>query len=260
MSDPHDPYRPDLSKPPQEPGPQGYGQPYEQGPSPYPPQQPPWGQVHPGGAPAQWTPQSPYGAHQPAPRDGVSLTGFFVSLTCCLGPLAVLLGLIGLGRTGAGKREGRWAAVSAIVIGALGTLGMVAAVGGGFWLFNNSRLIEETSVGRCYDRFMADSSSVPLLTPQDCDEPHDGEMVALTDQAEVDEVFASLGVDQDEASGAQRREACALLAPERYGDALSSDDVRARFLSDWDNPSGRDVVGCFVESADGQLTTPLTQR
>ncbi|HEY1134974.1 MAG TPA: hypothetical protein VGE77_10380 [Nocardioides sp.] len=256
MSEPHDPYRPDLTKParPEQPGqPEPSAPSWAQG-----PQQPAWGATYPGGAPSQWAPQSPYGAHQSPSRDGVSLTGFFFSLTCCLGFFGMILGLIGLRRTGRGRREGRWAAVSAIVIGGLGTVATGLAIWGGVYFFNNARLVEETRVGACYDRFMDDSSSFPFLSPQDCDEPHDGEMVALTDQRDVDDAFASLGVDQEDASGAQRLEACAVLAPARYADALAGEGIRARFLADEEFPSGSDTVGCFVESADGDpLRDPL---
>lgn len=240
MSDPHDPYRPDLGKPP--------------GTSPYaPPQQQPWGQVHPSGAPAQWAPQSPYGAHQPAPRDGVSLTGFFMSLTCCLGPVALVLGLIGLGRTGRGRREGRWAAVSAIVVGGLGTLAMVAAVGGVMFIGSNVRYVEDASVGDCYDLWFGETSPA-TLRDRSCTEPHDGEVAAVTTQAEVDDVLADLRESGDRATV---RAACAELAPAAYGAVIEDSRYRVRLVDDYGNPSGRDDVACFVDRKGGKLEAPL---
>ena len=59
------------------------------------------------------------------PLDGVSVAAFIASVIMC-GPLAFVLGIIGLARTADDKRRGRWAAVAGI---AISSLTMLVAIG-----------------------------------------------------------------------------------------------------------------------------------
>lgn len=62
-----------------------------------------------------------------APLDGVSVTALVTALLT-LGPFALLLGLGGLVRTRRGLRRGRAAAVTAVLVGLLGTSAWAVAV------------------------------------------------------------------------------------------------------------------------------------
>ncbi|MDT9591836.1 DUF4190 domain-containing protein [Nocardioides zeae] len=194
----------------------------------------------------------------PRPTDGVSITGFVLSLTCCLSLVGLILGFVGLSRTKGGQRSGRWAAISAIVVGALGTLVAGAFIVGSVVLFNSSVLVEDASPGQCANRFLGDTSSTAVLRDADCDEEHDGEVMAVGAQRDLDAELEAMDVDPEDATRTQIEEACAVLAPEEYRDVLDDSDLRARVLTDFEDPSGSDPILCFVERTDGQkLTAPL---
>ncbi|TCJ30116.1 DUF4190 domain-containing protein [Nocardioides jejuensis] len=57
-----------------------------------------------------------------ASYSGVAIASFVLSLTCCLGILAVPLGIVGIVKTGPGKARGRWMAVTGLVLGVIGTI------------------------------------------------------------------------------------------------------------------------------------------
>lgn len=72
-----------------------------------------------------------YGGYQqptpPAPVDGVSIAAFATGLLM-LGPVAAILGAVGLGRTANGVRSGRWMAWTGLILGVLGTIGWVVII------------------------------------------------------------------------------------------------------------------------------------
>lgn len=211
---------------------------------------------------------SPYGGAYPAaarqggspPTDGVSITGFVLSLTCCLSIVGAILGFIGLGRTTNNQRAGRWAAISAIVIGLVGTMLTVGVVVWGISTVSSTRYASETGVGDCANRWFGDSSSYPLLNLVDCDDEHDGEVVARAEQRDLDAARAALDPADDR--GSTTDQACLMLAdPEASANVaagVADGEIEIAVLADDADPSGSDTIVCFAESADGKtLTDPL---
>lgn len=154
--------------------------------------QPAYGQYGQGGQ----TPPNPYGAPSPygAPasgggeqgNDGLSIAAFVLSLTCCLSFVGVILGVIGLRRTGAGKKKGRWAAISAIVVGSILTL---CAVGFGIFIAFIAQAnisIDEAKVGQCLNVSESDDDSV-LLLEKECGSSHDAQIVYVGTVKDIDD-------------------------------------------------------------------------
>jgi len=225
---PHDPE-------PGEPGEPPY-QPYGSGPygtSPY------------GGAPA-----SPYGPGTTnAPTDPVSITGFVLSLLCCTSVVGLILGIVGLSRTKNGVRAGRWAAVSAIAIGAVGTLAFVGVVGFFTWFGTSTVLLSSADVGQCVDVDELGSDEDATLFKKDCDEPHEAEVVVAGN-------FDRDQVDAYETGGAVR--VCeGRLGPE-YADAYATEDFDLGIVFEASEPEPGDDFICYLERADGaELETPI---
>lgn len=251
---------------------QAYGQPQQPASSPYPAQ----------GAPAGAWPGTPaYGqgysqGFEPYPgggygqsygqqnrgTDGISITGFVLSLTCCLSIVGFVLGLVGLSRTKNGQRGGRWAAISAIVLGVIGTLVTIGAIVLGVTTLSGTQFASELRVGECADRAFDDTTSYPLLRDVDCDDEHDGEVLATGSQFDLDDALADLGTDDASATREEIEEACLSLADGRPGDALESGladgDLEINVLGDDPDPRGSEPIVCFVESSDGDtLTSPV---
>ena len=99
--------------------------------SAYPPATPVAGAPYPGAVPP---PQPPAPDARPG-TDGVALASLIAGVLCT-GPIALLLGLLGLRRTGPGKNPGRGLAIGGTVLGGIGTVGwaivliVVLAIGG----------------------------------------------------------------------------------------------------------------------------------
>lgn len=53
---------------------------------------------------------------------------------CAVNPLAVILGAIGLGRTGGGMRSGRWMAWTGVALGIVGTISWIAVIAFVVWV------------------------------------------------------------------------------------------------------------------------------
>jgi hypothetical protein len=107
--------------------------------------------------------------------DLTSVTGFALSLTGIASPVGVVLGAIGLRRTSDGTRAGRWAAILAIVVGIVASLGMAAAVAGTFWFRDNIKTVDRVETGACVD---LDDEDGVLFYPRDCTVGHEAEVVA----------------------------------------------------------------------------------
>lgn len=69
---------------------------------------------------------------QPARLNGYAVCGLFISLLPLgiTGVLALVFGIVGIGQTGPAADRGRGLAVAAVVLGALGTVLLVAALAG----------------------------------------------------------------------------------------------------------------------------------
>lgn len=231
MSNPYGGGYPPPSEPdPEEPGPpyQPY-QPYSGGPQP-----------------------NPYGGPPAAsgtPVDGVSIAGFVLSLLCCTSLVGFILGLVGMKRTKDGRRSGRWAALSAVLIGAVGTLAFVGGLVVLVWFGTSTVQVSSAEVGQCVDVDRT-SSADATLWEKDCDEPHDAEIVYVG-------AFNSEAVDSYDSSEPQ------LLCVDRVGDQLSEISAENHVLGlvidgDEDQPEVGDDFLCYVERrGDDKLEGPL---
>ena len=227
----------------------GGGNPYgtPQGGNPYgAPQGSPYGAPQAGGGYGQY-PGNPYGGGagggEPA-MDAVSLTGFILSLVCC-GPVGLVLGIIGLSRTKGGRRRGRWAAVAAIVVGVLTTIGVVV---GAVLLGNvvaSFKTPSNAEVGDCVD-FQDETDDAVTMRAKECSEPHDAEIVHQGD-------FTSALIE--DYSGDDTGAFCMDLASDEYVEAIRSGPYTGGVIveaDDPDRPEEGDAFVCYVEREDGE--------
>lgn len=121
-----------------------------------------------------------YGNDLPKKTDSVSIVGFMLSLTVCLSLVGVVLGLIGLARTRGGKRKGRWAAVGAVVIGLLVSIGSGLVVTVLARYDSSSLSVEEVEAGMCVSPTFDDLHNVDF-TEVDCSSEHLFEVVYAGD-------------------------------------------------------------------------------
>lgn len=224
---------------------------------------PAWGEAEPGEQRAPYQPYQPYQPYGPGglppplqvrpapPLDGVSIAAFVLSLVCCfVSPIALGLGIGGLARTKNGKRSGRWAAITGVVLGGLGTAFLVAAVGFAVWMETTTVSPGEAAVGDCVD---VDSFGDDItLHEASCSSPHDAEIV-YEDR---------LDTEQDERYGLlDAHEFCFLAAPEEVSNLVDRRGLRFGVafgpFEDSDNPSVGDEFVCYAENGDG---SPLEGR
>lgn len=188
----------------------------------------------------------PYGYPGPAPKryDGLSVAALVCSLTCCAAPVGIGLAVAGLVRTSGGKRAGRWAAVTGLVVGIIGTLALVGVVVGLVWF--GSQVVNESDAeaGQCVDT--TSFSDEIDLWKADCASPHDAEIaVAGTfDPAEA----AAYGNDRiafcrDLVIKAGLRD---LLASAEYEVGASTDAFSEN------SPHPGDGYACLILRSDGE--------
>lgn len=195
-------------------------------------------------------PPAPYGAGTPygagdAPRgtDGISIAAFVCSLTCCAAPVGIGLGIAGIVRTKDGRRSGRWAAVSGLVIGVVLTVAMIA-----FFVFagvmgSRSLWEDEARVGQCLDLDFLDDE-----IKADCGDPHTGEVIWVGEfDDELVEEFDTVGTD----------DFCGSLPDLKphYGAALESGEYQAQIsidAFDEDEPDDGDLFYCYLERTDDE--------
>ncbi len=264
MSNPYDPNNPSGTP---DGGQGGQGNPGEQPPPP-PYGQPPYGQTPYGQAPygQDPTPPSPYG-QPPSPygqspygqsptqggapkgTDAVSITGFVLSLTCCLSLIGAILGIIGLKRTKDGQRRGRWAAISATIIGILGTLAFAGIIIAVVFVAGSVIDVDEAEVGQCLNISNEDADSV-LPTKKDCDSDHDGEIVYVGTYDEVlGSDFVPTNPDDLTDAGISFGVCTGLMDPadvDKIGD-----EFRYGFLTEDVDSEPSDTFFCYVERFDG---------
>jgi hypothetical protein len=233
-----DPYG---QNPPQNP----YGQ--NQPPNPYGQPAPPPAPYASGAGGGYGAPGSFPGGSDPMPpkTDGVSVAALVTSLLCCLAPIGVILGIVGLSRTKGGQRKGRGLAVAGIVIGLLMSIGSAVA-GAALFLFADSLVTPaKAEVGQCVD--IDDSDGTILMRKKECTESHDAEIVGV---AKV--TSANLSEVKDSMAGY-----CAK--------AIDSDDLAKlteyiqdinAVIEDPDKVSVGDHLVCYVEP-DDELTKPI---
>lgn len=169
--------------------------------------------------------------------------------TIVLAPVALVLGVRGLRRTGPGRRRGRWCAVLGVVGGALGIVAMIGGLWLGSWFREHVRPVSDLAVGDC----VAPDFEVSDLAAQDvafasrsCSEPHLAEVaVAGTLDHSQAESFATR-------SGA---EICANRYDEPYLSAAESAryDVLVVLDGDPGQASYGDTYACLLLRTDGGL-------
>lgn len=194
-------------------------------------------------------PYGEYGAPNPydpyrssASTDGVSIAALICSLTCCAAPVGIGLGIAGIVRTKDGKRSGRWAAITGLVVGAAVMVAMVAFVIFAGVMGSRTVWEDEASVGQCVNIDIFDD-----LTKSRCSEPHDAEViwVGQFDDRTLAE-FGSTSRDEDFCLGRD-------LLPE-HRTAVESNDYTAKLSIDSfdDDPDEGDWFVCYVERVDGE--------
>ncbi|MCX6400161.1 MAG: DUF4190 domain-containing protein [Propionibacteriales bacterium] len=214
--------------------------PYDGGIPPYePPTGGPYGEYGGYGAP------NPYGDpyRSSAPTDGVSIAALICSLTCCAAPVGIGLGIAGIVRTKGGKRSGRWAAITGLVIGAVLMVAMLAFVV--FAGIKGSQAVweDDARVGQCVniDEFFGD------LTTGECNEPHEAEVIFVEQfDDETADQFATL-TEEDFCLARD-------LAPE-YRTVIESGDYTVKVANDAfdeDDPDDGDWFVCYVQRSDGE--------
>lgn len=125
-------------------------------------------------------PQGGYpGGSDPMPpkTDGLSIAALVLSFLCCLAPVGVILGFVGLSRTKGGKRKGRGLAIAAIIVGILMTLATTAAFIGLVVFADKVVTPGNAEVGQCVNVDEDDGSI--FLYKKDCTEEHDAEIVGI---------------------------------------------------------------------------------
>jgi hypothetical protein len=192
---------------------------------------------------------NPYGAPAAgAGVDPVSITGFVLSLLCCTGFVGVILGIVGLGRTKNGIRKGRWAAVSAIAIGAVTTVLFVGVVAVFTWFGTSTVTLESADVGQCVNVDELSGNDATLYK-KDCDEPHEAEVAVTAD-------FTS---DQADAFRPGFPDAvCTLdLFSQEYA-AVGTGDYDIGLVFEATDPDPSDAFVCYLELSNGDdLDEPI---
>jgi hypothetical protein len=213
----------------------------------------------PGGPePGQSAPYQPYGAPNPygapAPAtghgvDAVSITGFVLSLLCCTSLIGLVLGIVGISRTKNGVRSGRWAAVSAIIIGAVGTLAGAGVLGFFIWFGTSTVTLSGADVGQCVNVDDFSDSNDATLFKKDCDESHDAEIV-VADEFDSDQIGA---FDEDAPAAL-----CEVELDDEYAAAFATGDYDLDIVFEAQEPDSGDDFVCYLERADGRtLQEPI---
>ncbi|MCR1782671.1 DUF4190 domain-containing protein [Nocardioides carbamazepini] len=181
----------------------------------------------------------------PPKTDGISIAALVTSLLCCLAPIGIILGFVGLSRTKGGQRKGRGLAIAGIVVGLLMSI-TSAVVGAAIFIFAESVVTPgNAEVGQCID--VDEDDSVVLLRKKDCTEEHDAEIVGIAEvtSENLSDIenglvsYCSTAIDPDD---------LAKLAP-------YASDIAA-VIEDPDDVSVGDHLVCYVEP-DDELTEPI---
>lgn len=193
---------------------------------------------------------SPYGgAPARTPTDAVSIVGFVLSLLCCTSIVGLILGIVGLRRTKNGERGGRWAAISAVAIGIVGTIAFVTTVVFVTWFGTNTVSLGNAEVGQCVDVDEFSDGNDATLWEKDCDEPHEAE-IAVADEFDRD-LLASYDEEGGEAF-------CTLLLADEYAEAVKTGVYEVGVVFEAIEPETGDDFICYLERADGdELGAPI---
>jgi hypothetical protein len=171
----------------------------------------------------------------------------------------VILGIIALTKTGAGKAKGRWMAVLGIVLGIIGTLILLGVVVATVFVANRVVTPEDATPGQCVS-VTTEGDSVTMLD-LGCSTPHNGQ------------IFDAITVtESDVQSGAGGLGLCLEAAVERFPEAgqgdltgdeptftLNGEKLIIGGASEKIEVSAGDTVACWIEADDGDLGTDPVQ-
>jgi hypothetical protein len=176
----------------------------------------------------------------------VSMTGFVLSLTCCLSLVGAIFGLVGLGRTKPGRHRGRWAAVSAIVIGFVFTLATAGLITIGVLV---DEPVDELEVGDCFDASgldeRGDTDDVTGIVETSCDDEHEAEVL-------VRETLGDEMVDDLRADSA--RLCNQLLDDEGWDAQQARRDGIVVPITATSSPDAGDILLCVIAAKDDVTT------
>ncbi|GAA3551914.1 DUF4190 domain-containing protein [Nocardioides daeguensis] len=181
----------------------------------------------------------------PPKTDGISIAALVTSLLCCLAPLGVILGFVGLSRTKGGQRKGRGLAIAGIVIGLLMSIG-TAVAGAALFVFADSVVAPgDAEVGQCVD--IDEDNGTVLMREKKCTEEHDAEIVGIakvtSDNLDAVEngmaAYCATAIDPDD-----------LVKITPYAGDLNA------VIEDPKDVSVGDHLVCYVEP-DDELTKPI---
>ena len=185
------------------------------------------------------------GSHEPPKNDGVSIAALVLSFLCCLAPVGLILGFVGLSRTKGGKRKGRGMAIAAIIIGIVMTI-ITALIAVAVFVFADSLVTpSKAEVGQCVN--VDEDDGKVVMYKKDCTEEHDAEIVGV---AKVDDD------NLDDISDAMAVYCLKAIAPEdqaKLTDHLK--DIKA-VIEDPNKVEVGDHLVCYVEPGE-KLTDPI---
>lgn len=203
-----------------------------------------------------YDPNNPYGAWQGGNdagkgTDGLSIAAFVISLVCCpLGIIAAILGFIGLGRTKDGQRKGRWAAVSAIIIGIIGTLLSIGVGVAVVFVAKNSIDLDSAKVGQCANIDVDDDTV--MMSKKDCSDDHDGEIVYVGKFSEIENSqFKPSNIDDVTDAGVAYA-LCSQFIGDKAAEIDSALDGKAEYgiANEDSSPSSDEKFLCYVKRSD----------
>lgn len=183
---------------------------------------------------------------------GLAIASFVCGLTCCLGIPAVVLGAIGIAKTGAGRARGRWMAVTGVVLGVLGTLAMVL-VGLGIFVISD-RVVTPANAepGQCVQA-ETDGDNVTMID-LGCSMEHNAQIFAV-----ITPTSADVEADRTQMQLCITRLAGAFPdVPVRAVDGsprldLPGEQVEVAAASARTELEAGSPVACWVEATDGVL-------
>ena len=184
--------------------------------------------------------------------NGTSIAAFILNLTPCglviPGWICAIIGLRQIKRDGT---KGRWAAITALVLGAVWALAIGGLAVGGVYLFKNIITPDNAEAGMCVN-IEHDGDSISMFK-KGCGDDHDGQIVYVGSYGD-----AKTKVDPGELDGASGEDQiaetlCRQLAPN--GDSIGDEYTWGLASEDPDNPGDGDRFVCYIEPKDGSTLT-----
>ncbi|MET1060489.1 MAG: DUF4190 domain-containing protein, partial [Nocardioides sp.] len=160
------------------------------------------------------------------------------------GWICAIIGLRQIKRDGT---KGRWAAISALVLGALWAVAIVGLALGGVYLFKNIITPDNAEAGMCVN-IEHDGDSISMFK-KSCGDDHDGQIVYVGSYGDAKTKVDPSELDSASGEDAIAESLCRQLAPN--GDSLGDDFTWGLASEDPDNPGDGDKFVCYVEPSNG---------